>query len=134
VIFKPEMVAKILAGEKTVTRRPVKWKISRAAAPDLWFPCRYEVGKDYAVQPGRGKKAVARIRIVGVRRGLLAGVDREDARLEGFASVAHFRRYWTTLYGSFDSTQPVDRIEFQFLHPAAVSTLSTQPKSGGGGA
>lgn len=110
MIFKLEMVEKILAGEKTVTRRPVEYVTWRRDAR-----CRYEVGKDYAVQPGGGKKAVARIRVTDVRRGLLAGVDTADAIREGFGGRGGFVVYWTGIYGSFDSTQLVDRIEFELL-------------------
>lgn len=118
MIFREEMVAKILAGEKTVTRRRI-WRLSSTGQ---FFPCRYQVGKTYAVQPGRGKKAVARIRILDVRRGLIAGVDEAEARAEGFRGMVpdyppheEFQDYWANLYGSYDGTQLVDRIEFELV-------------------
>jgi hypothetical protein len=117
VIFKPEMVEKILAGKKSVTRRPVKWEDTGFEVRNL--PCRYEVGKTYAVQPGRGQKAVARIRIKDVRRGLISGVDDAEARLEGFTSSGMFPVYWEQLYGSYDATRLVDRIEFELVEGAA---------------
>lgn len=118
MIFKPEMVEKILGGEKTVTRRPVKFD----AVTSAWLPCRYEVGKDYAVQPGRGKKAVGRIRVLSVvRRRIelftLSSRVREAQR-EGFKDWWAFKRYWTALYGSWDAAQLVDRIEFELLGSA----------------
>jgi hypothetical protein len=119
VIFRPEMVDKILAGEKTVTRRPVK--LLGYQPNPAQMPCRYEVGKDYAVQPGRGLKAVARIRVSDVRREQLFAIDTADARREGFDGGPEFAAYWRKLYGSFIPTQLVDRIEFQLLHPAAAS-------------
>lgn len=123
MIFKPEMVERILAGKKTVTRRPVKYVRYERIQPFGGFTepvevaraCRYEVGKDYAVQPGRGEKAVGRIRIKDVRRGLLAGVDANDARLEGFQTAGEFRRYWADLYGTCNQAQQVDRIEFELV-------------------
>ena len=59
MIFKPELAEKVLAGEKTETRRVVK---------DGEVECRYVPGRDYAVQPGRGKRAIGRIYITDVRR------------------------------------------------------------------
>lgn len=121
MIFRPELVEKVLAGEKTVTRRPVKTTVNgigRATSQmplNLLAPCRYEAGKDYALQPGRGKKAVGRIRVLDVRREPLAEVDTADARREGFYGGPEFAAYWSRLYGSYDPTQLVDRIEFELL-------------------
>ncbi len=116
MIFKPEMVEKILAGEKSVTRRPVKWEDTGFEVRNL--PCKYEVGKDYAVQPGRGKKAVGRIRVLDVQRGRLgvaATWPRAEARREGFKVWRDLMHYWAVLYGGYDPTQLVDRIEFELL-------------------
>jgi hypothetical protein len=117
VIFKPEMVEKILAGEKTVTRRPVKEspRFSGGIGGPRWLPCKYEVGKDYAVQPGRGQKAVARIRILDVSRSHVGAIGDADAECEGFEDRNDFRAYWRILYGHWDALQLVDRIEFQLL-------------------
>lgn len=75
MIFKPEHVRLILAGRKTQTRRHVKEGEER---------CRYRPGHSYAVQPGRGKPEVARIRVLDVRRVFLHEIDEADARAEGF--------------------------------------------------
>lgn len=124
MIFKPELVEKILTGRKTVTRRPVKTtangvgKATVQTPLNLLAPCRYEPGKDYALQPGRGKKAVARIRVLSVRRQRLGiGFDGgfEEARREGFSSWNAFADYWIALYDSYDSEQLVDRIEFELV-------------------
>lgn len=125
--FHKELIPAILAGEKTLTRRPVKYDhLTSPSTPGFLSverPCKYKVGHTYAVQPvieegpgkGRGGKGIARIRILDVRRGLLAGIDDRDAQLEGFQCREDFRRYWIGLYGSFNSTQHVDRIEFELL-------------------
>ncbi len=91
LIFRPELVEKILTGEKTETRR----KVREGEA------CRYEVGKTYALQPGRGKKAVGRIRITGVRREHLGQMSHHKALREGFTGTGEFLRYWQMLYGPF---------------------------------
>ncbi len=88
--------------------------------------CRYEGGRSYAVQPsglgkGRGGKSVGRIRIKDVRRQSLGfgSGGLAEVRREGFRSWNGFAEYWIQLYGSFDSTQLVDRIEFELLEDAA---------------
>lgn len=58
MIFKPELVEKILAGEKIESRRPVK----------EGKPCRYRAGRTYAVQPGRTKPGVGQMRVREVKR------------------------------------------------------------------
>jgi hypothetical protein len=121
VIFKPEMVEKILAGEKTVTRRPVKLEIDATWGQEpirRALPSRYVVGKDYAVQPGRGRPGVARIRILGVTRTALQPHESwraEEAQREGFETWQAFVDYWLSLYRRIDLTQLVDRIEFELL-------------------
>lgn len=115
MFFKPEMIDKILAEEKTVTRRPAKESASKGLHGDRWMPCRYEVDKDYSVQPGRGKKSVARVRVLHVNREHVGAIGDADAELEGFEDRNDFRAYWHRLYGSWDALQVVDRIEFELV-------------------
>ena len=66
---------RVLSGDKTQTRRIVKWDESLVRPPlTVITPDRakYQVGKTYAVQPARTKKGIARIQITGIRH--------EDAR------------------------------------------------------
>jgi hypothetical protein len=114
VIFKPRMVESILEGCKTVTRRPAKWEPDGEEGGRI-SPCRYEVGKAYALQPGRGKKAVGRILVTRVSQEIIACIDDAEADLEGFKNRAAFIRYWEGLYGNFDATQLVHRIEFELV-------------------
>jgi hypothetical protein len=116
MIFSEPLLAKVLDGSKTVTRRPVKEAASGALHGDRWLPCRYEVGKTYAVQPGRGQKAVARIRILDIcRKPLGYYMLTAECVREGFTHFTAFRNYWIALYGSYDPTQLVDRIEFELV-------------------
>lgn len=70
---------------KTQTRRPyVEGK-----------PPRYDVGKTYAVQPGRGKPAVGRVKIKRKWVEPVTGLSHEDARAEGFKDRCKFMEsYW----------------------------------------
>ena len=58
----------------------------------------YQVGKDYAVQPGRGKPAVARIEIVNIRREHVRRISREDAKAEGFVNQYDFFYTWVAMH------------------------------------
>lgn len=99
MIFGPEMLEKVLSGEKTVTRR-------RSSS--------YTVGQVLAVQSGRGKKHVAHIKVLGVREERLGRVLKlgEPPR-EGFASAGDFASYWAWLHGNFNLSEDVTRIEFE---------------------
>lgn len=110
MIFRPELVAKIKTDDKTMTRRRVK-KGEHA--------CRYQGGRDYAVQPGRGQKSVCRIRVTDVRREPLGTITAADARAEGFPDIAGFARYWLHLY----HPDPDMRVAIMrpAVHPAAIA-------------
>jgi hypothetical protein len=130
VIFGDQLLPKVLDGSKTVTRRPVKYdRVTLVGLPgpvSVERPCKYKVGTAYGVQPvikdgpgkGRGGKAVGRIRILDVRREQLKDVGfvpTAEARREGFKDWGAFATYWEQLYGSYDPTQLVDRIEFELV-------------------
>lgn len=115
MIFKRELIEKILAGEKTVTRRPVRYgNPTRPLSP---YPCRYKVGRTYAIQPGRGKKAVGRIRILSVELQPLSRISgRGEAQREGFAHAVDFLSYWAQLYNKRPGPwEMVHRIEFELV-------------------
>jgi hypothetical protein len=87
VIFTPEHVQAILEGRKTQTRRICK------PGEELYDGCvfgpipayriKWTVGGTYAVQPGRTKPSVARIRILAIRQERLQDISEEDAEAEG---------------------------------------------------
>jgi hypothetical protein len=150
LIFRPELAAKVKSGDKTQTRRllvPYETakhgeKIVRGArgarvrkqhstvtvAGRLWLACRYETEHSYAVQPGRGREAIARLRVTDVRHERLGEITAEDARREGFkrkgfGSTAMFEEYWAKLHGEWDPRVHVWVISFE-LEPEDVRFLA----------
>lgn len=111
----------VLAGRKTQTRRllrpypgtlparrppkygkaapaPAKWPRAFKAFDQVWCECTVQPGRSYAVQPGRGKHALARIVVTDVRAELVGEITFDDARREGFRTTADFKRTWLELH------------------------------------
>lgn len=101
--FKPALCQQVLAGCKTVTRRPVNGRTA----------CPYQAGRDYAVCPGRGKRQLARIVVRSVRTEPVGVLTDGEAQLEGFADREEFIAYWRTLYGQWEPSTLVYRVEFR---------------------
>lgn len=115
MIFKSYLCSKIPTGEKTQTRRPQKageiilgkGMLAHACDP-IHFVCtpagkiRYAVGKTYPAQPGRGKFALCRFLLLGIRSEMAYDISREDAIAEGFGDwlnpVLGFLDTWTSFY------------------------------------
>lgn len=109
MIFSGGLHEQVLDGSKTVTRRPVRAD----------QPCPYRVGRDYAVQPGRGKHSLGRIRVTHVCEQELGAITDLDVVLEGFPDFKAFWEKWESLYGAVDWSQPVWRIEFEVIEAAS---------------
>lgn len=99
MIFRPEMAAKVLAGEKTQTRR-------------RGLTTKYRELGDYAIQPGRGKTAVGRLSVLEVRQQRLFDMTNAEAIAEGFHDVYGFQRYWQELHDEIDLDELVWVITF----------------------
>ena len=93
---------KVLSGKKTQTRRLVKPGEDGAQLRDgsywaVWDRngrWKWEVGRTYAVQPGRGKHAVGRILVTRMRKEWLQDITREDEIAEGFPLPLDFKIAW----------------------------------------
>lgn len=103
--FRPELAEKVMAGEKTVTRRLVS---NKPRSP--WFVdrCGLTVGQDYAVCPGRGKSAIGRVMVTDVSLVPLDPISDEEARAEGFEDA---RGFWEA-FDAINKGKPVDRGEW----------------------
>lgn len=119
----------VLDGTKKQTRRLVKpgegfnafpsgWIKDVRVYPDLPLPhsmigkIKWAVGRTYAVQPGRGKKAAGRIRITGIRQERVQDISIQDAIAEGVPeqtatythpvyrslSVAAYAKLWNAIH------------------------------------
>lgn len=108
--FRPELAAKVMAGEKTVTRRLMS---DNPRSPWSRNGCRLREGRTYAVCPGRGKNAIGRVRVLDVVGMPLSHVDQLEATLEGFGSIAEFEAAFTGINGSYDPSAWVWRIKFE---------------------
>lgn len=108
--FRPELAAKVMAGEKTVTRRLVS---DNPRSPWWTGGCKLTLGKDYAVCPGRGKSALGRVTVRSKYRERLGHLSDHEARLEGFPSAQAFEDAFTAINGSYDPDAIVWRIEWR---------------------
>jgi len=97
----------VCAGTKTQTRRIQKpWQVlMRFDRSGELFVCdtrtgrpQWAVGKTYAVQPGRGKSAIGRIRITGIREQDVREISDADVRAEGFGCKVDFLKTWTQMH------------------------------------
>lgn len=110
ITFKPELAEKVMSGTKTVTRRPVS---DNPRSPWWRERCRYEPGKDYAVQPGRGVKAIGRATVVSVRLERLGDIDGREAEREGFRDLTEFVCAFTAINGHYRADALVWRVELR---------------------
>lgn len=108
--FRPELAEKVLAGEKTVTRR-----IGSNNPRSPWWigACTLTPGKDYAVCPGRGQHALGRVTVESVTGELLGELSDDEARAEGFEDAAAFTVAWCAIHGGYDRDVFVWRVELR---------------------
>ena len=61
---------------------------------------RWQVGKTYAIQEGRGTKSIGRIRITNIRLDTdIRNISEADVKAEGFETRAEFVALWESMYG-----------------------------------
>ena len=97
LLFKRPLLIKVLSGEKTQTRRKRR--------PNV------KVGGDYRLRKGYSWLQT-RITVTGLRRQRLGDVTPDDARREGFDTLAEFMDAWTGIYGGWDPDQEVWVVDF----------------------
>lgn len=112
----------VLNGQKTTTRRPRKPNEEAVTGPDGRIEAvvhggrtKWQVGKTYAVQPGRNEPQIARIRVTGIRAERAGDISDEDARAEGEASREAFLELWQRIHGADTLDMPVWVVEFELV-------------------
>lgn len=102
MIFSERMSELIWSGRKTQTRRLFQEQVAKVVRRNrrtyTTRPFRPVVGKDYAVQPGRGKPERGRILCTAVRMEMLGVITKADIHAEGFHRLDALARYWLGLH------------------------------------
>lgn len=112
MIFRRELAERVLAGEKTVTRRLCS---ENPRSPWWRERCAYPEGKVFTVNPGRGVERIGEARVVKCERQWLGFLSDDEARAEGFADAAAFQAGFEAINGRYNPTVLVWRIEFVAL-------------------
>jgi uncharacterized protein YhfF len=95
----------ILDNKKTATRRlvnPNDRLLDNPKRVETNGRTKWQVGRSYAIQPGRGQTAVGRIRITDINKQPLGQMTTEDAVAEGYPSLDDFRQTWLQIHDDFD--------------------------------
>lgn len=119
MIFKPELAEKIMRGEKTATRRRMKFN---SRSPWYYERCAYKIDQVFAIQPGRGIERIGDARVTAVYTQPLGHMTEEDARKEGFPGAApdespgeQFDTAWEEINGDYFANEAVWVIEFELV-------------------
>jgi hypothetical protein len=112
MIFKPELAALVVAGEKTVTRRLCS---DNPRSPWWRERCTYQPGKVFTVNPGRGVTRIGEARVTSCRRMPLGRLSFSEARKEGFSDPRQFMAAFAGINGEYDPELMVWRVEFVAL-------------------
>jgi hypothetical protein len=116
MLFREELADKIIAGEKTATRRLPK---DNPRSPWWWKGCRYKVGRRFPVMCNFNEPARAYAIVTRVALERLGDMQPGQAKEEGTLSLHLFERLWAGINGEFDPEQWVWVVEFK-LDPGSV--------------
>jgi hypothetical protein len=125
VIFPGEQIPKVLARQKTQIRVPVepvdpglrqRWQ----DASGQWHSmpgggeCPFRQGRSYAVQSGRGKRGITRIRVIALRVERHGAMTGRDLQAEGYRSLVAYKADWNALHSAcqYDADQEVWVVTF----------------------
>lgn len=116
MLFRKELAEKIIAGQKTATRRLPK---DNPRSPWWWKECRYKVGGRFPVMCNFNEPARAYAIVTRVALERLGDITREQAAEEGLPSFGNtlsvplFEQIWERINGEFDPEQWVWVVEFK---------------------
>lgn len=121
MIFKPELAQKSKNGSKTQTRRLVKSGERLFIDPDgrkavlTERGVKWQIGKTYAIQPGRTKTAIGRFTLLDIRRERVREISEQDAIAEGFGSIAEFFEVFESINGKAALDKEVWVLTFEVI-------------------
>ncbi len=122
----------VVQEEKTQTRRLVKpgevarrGRYNRIEAIVTNGRVKWQVGKTYAVQPGRGQAQIARIVLTRIRSECLSRISTADAIAEGFGNRRDFLNAWQHIHGPGSVNLRVWVLEFK-LEAVSLDTALRQ--------
>ena len=99
-------INQVLECRKTQTRRIIKakevairGKYNQIVEVVQNGRTKWRIGQTYAVQDGRGKPQIARIRINKINSEHITRISSKDAVAEGFADRHEFLATWKTIHG-----------------------------------
>jgi hypothetical protein len=101
ILFKRHLIALILQKRKTQTRRLHKRK--------------WQVGRTYAVTDRWFGKPQGHIRIKRLFQQRLGDVSEDEAKAEGYDSLADFREDWKSIIGDWNPDETVTAYEFELV-------------------
>lgn len=99
MLFKRSLLALIIQGRKTQTRRLHKHQLKEG--------CIYPITDQWFAKPK------AHIKILKVYQQRLGDITETEARKEGFNSIEEFKQAWTQINGSWQPETTVTVYEFQ---------------------
>jgi len=124
----------VMDGRKSQTRRIPKIKeqhIVTESRSYVEIPGErivYQVGKSYAVQPGRGKNSIARILLTNIKSEIVSAISDADVIAEGFESRDAFIQTWCAIHGRKSNlSQTVWVLEFILETTVSVQNSHAVP-------
>ena len=117
MLFKPELIERIQAGEKTETRRLKKPGDRLMNGRTVYRNGRiqFEVGRTYALCPGTGKRSVGRFRLLDIEEQALSEISEPSAIREGFGSRQEFFQVFTAINGGKYTDPLVFALTFELV-------------------
>ncbi len=121
----------ILLENKTQTRRVIKsdevavrGQYNKIVSVYNNGRTKWSVGSDYSVQPGRGKSAVARIRITKINSEQILRISNQAAIAEGFCSRQEFLKTWKHIHGEQSFGLRVWVLTFELIEYTNITELT----------
>jgi hypothetical protein len=93
----------------------IRGKNNRVLSVEINGRVKWAVEQTYAVQPARGKAAIARIRLLAIHSQKLARITTTDAIAEGFKNRHEFLTVWNTIHGCVDQNCRVWVLTFELV-------------------